>query len=51
QNYEAGFQACLEYNNNSSNECPPIPTKIKEIIFSRRHFLKNEELTKILRYV
>ncbi|CAG8770128.1 23966_t:CDS:2, partial [Gigaspora rosea] len=34
QNYEAGFQACLEYNNNSSSECLPIPTKIKEIIFS-----------------
>ncbi|CAG8824966.1 29458_t:CDS:1, partial [Racocetra persica] len=32
-------------------ECPSIPTKIKEIIISRQHFLENEQFTLILRYV
>ncbi|CAG8567348.1 12268_t:CDS:1, partial [Racocetra persica] len=42
QTYENGFQTCLEYNNNFPNECPSLPTKIKEIITSRRHFFENE---------
>ncbi|CAG8484306.1 16276_t:CDS:2 [Dentiscutata heterogama] len=50
QNYEKGFKACLDYINNS-NECPIIPIKIKEIVTSRRHFLENEQLTIILRYI
>ncbi|CAG8801634.1 8032_t:CDS:2, partial [Dentiscutata erythropus] len=36
---------------NFPNECSSIPTKIKEIITSRRHFLENEQFTLVLRYV
>ncbi|CAG8565859.1 14816_t:CDS:2 [Gigaspora rosea] len=49
--FQNGFQTCLEYNNNFPNECPSIPTKIKEIITSCQHFLENEQFTIILRYI
>ncbi|CAG8623301.1 591_t:CDS:2, partial [Gigaspora rosea] len=51
QNYENVFQTCLEYNTNFSNECPSLPTKIKEIITSRRHFFENKQFTTVLRYI
>ncbi|CAG8443682.1 11600_t:CDS:2 [Dentiscutata heterogama] len=51
QTYENGFQVCLEYINNFPNECPSLPTKIKEIITSWHHFFENKQFTTVFQYI